>query len=263
MPRCPLELYNIDMKLIKKLIPFLIIFSTVFYFIRSSDEYNIRVLVANNDGVPWLYAVVGTIFGVLAAFAIQKEWVKWDALTEAVRGEVDGLEKMYLWSSHFPIKIKDKIHRHIKTYLDLVIREGWDRNKEGERSQEVDDVMEGLNMSIYEIFDEAPQLVPTSFALFSNILGHRSSRLEYSREHIPPLLKNTLQFSAFLLIGLSMFIAIKDFWLAFLFTASIASLAFSIFLVLVDLENPLMPGDWHITTKDYEALLKKITTIHS
>jgi hypothetical protein len=75
---------------------------------------------------------------------------------------------------------------------------------------------------------------------------------------MPPLLRNTLRFAAFLLIALSMFIAIKDIELAFLFTASIASLAYSIFLVLTDLDNPLKPGDWHITTKDYQALLTKI-----
>ena len=202
--------------------------------------------------------MVGTVFGMLAAFVIQKEWGKWDALTDAVRGEVDGLEKLYLWSSHFPEKIRNKIHGYIKSYLDLVIREGWSYSKKGEKSPEIEEIIVGLNASIYEIFDEAPQLVPTAFALLSNILGHRSSRLEYSREHMPPLLKNTLQFSAFLLIGLSMFIAVKDIWLAFLFTASIASLAYSIFLVLIDLDNPLEPGDWHITTRDYKALLEKI-----
>jgi hypothetical protein len=249
------------MKLIKKLIPFLVVFSIIFYFIRSSDEYNIRVLIANSDGVPWLYAVVGTIFGVLAAFVIQKEWGKWDALIEAVRGEVDGLEKLYLWSSHFPEKIKKKIHSEIKSYLSLMIQEGWSLSKKGEKSSEIEEIIANLNTSIYEIFDEAPQLVPTSFALLSGILGHRSSRLEYSLQHMPPLLKNTLQFSAFLLIALSMFIAVRDIWLAFLFTASIASLAFSIFLVLIDLDNPLEPGDWHITTDDYKSLLKKITTV--
>jgi len=51
------------MKLIKKLIPFLAVFWLIFYFIRTSDQYNIRILLANIDGVPWLYAVVGTIFG--------------------------------------------------------------------------------------------------------------------------------------------------------------------------------------------------------
>jgi hypothetical protein len=58
-----------------------------------------------------------------------------------------------------------------------------------------------------------------------------------------------------------MFIGIKNIWLAFLFTASIASLAFAIFLVLLDLDNPLKPGSWHITTKDYENLLARIDRI--
>jgi hypothetical protein len=247
------------MALLKKLIPFLLIFGTIFYFIRTSSLYDTRLLLSNIDGIPWLYAVVGTIFGVLAGFAIQKEWSEWNALTDAVRGEVDGLEKLYLWSSNFPEKIKSAIHANIRSYLALIIKEGWQYSEKGEKSKEVEDVIKDLNNNIYRIFDEAPQLMPTSFALLSTVLNHRSARLQHSAEHMPPLLRNTLRFAAFLLIGLSMFIAIKDIWLAFLFTASIASLAYSIFLVLMDLDNPLRPGDWHISTKDYKALFEKIS----
>jgi hypothetical protein len=247
------------MALVKKLIPFLIIFGAIFYFIRTSTLYDTRLLLANIDETPYLYAVVGTIFGVLAGFAIQQEWEEWNALTDAVRGEVDGLEKLYLWSSNFPEKIKNTIHGEIKRYLELIIKEGWQYSEKGEKSQEVEDIITDLNNSIYKIFDEAPQLMPTSFALLSVILNNRSARLQHSAEHMPPLLRNTLRFAAFLLIGLSMFIAIKDIYLAFVFTASIASLAYAIFLVLTDLDNPLKPGDWHITTKDYRALLEKIS----
>jgi hypothetical protein len=246
------------MALVKKLIPFLIVFGTIFYFIRTSSLYDTRLLLSNIDETPYLYAVVGTIFGVLAGFAIQQEWEEWNALVDAVRGEVDGLEKLYLWSSNFPEKIKDAIHAEIKRYLQLIIKEGWHYSEKGEKSQEVEDVITDLNNSIYKIFDEAPQLMPTSFALLSTVLNHRSARLQHSAEHMPPLLRNTLRFAAFLLIALSMFIAIKDIYLAFVFTASIASLAYAIFLVLTDLDNPLKPGDWHITTKDYRALLEKI-----
>jgi hypothetical protein len=247
------------MALVKKLIPFLVIFGTIFYFIRTSSLYDTRLLLSNIDETPYLYAVVGTIFGVLAGFAIQQEWEEWNALTDAVRGEVDGLEKLYLWSSNFPEKIMNAIHAEIRRYLELIIKEGWQYSEKGEKSREVEDVIIDLNTSIYKIFDEAPQLMPTSFALLSTVLNHRSARLQHSAEHMPPLLRNTLRFAAFLLIALSMFIAIKDIYLAFVFTASIASLAYAIFLVLTDLDNPLKPGDWHITTKDYQALLAKIS----
>ncbi len=246
------------MALIKKLIPFLIIFGAIFYFVRTSNLYNERLLLANIDETPYLYAVVGTIFGVLAGFAIQKEWEEWNALTDAVRGEVDGLEKLYLWSSNFPEKIKRPVHPDFKRYLELIIRHGWQYTEKGEKSQEVEEIIADLNNNIYRIFDEAPQLMPTSFALLSNVLNHRSARLHHSADHMPPLLRNTLRFAAFLLIALCMFIAIRDIWLAYLFTASIAALAYAIFLVLTDLDNPLKPGDWHITTKDYQALLAKI-----
>ena len=247
------------MRLALRLIPFFGIFSIIFYFIRTSDLYHSKVLLADIGGIPWLYAVIGTIFGVLAAFAIQKQWEKWDTLDNAVRDEADGLEKLYLWSNNFPKKIKRKIHSHIEKYLQLIVREGWLHSEKGERSPELEAIIADLNNAIYEIFDEAPQLMPTSFALLSSILNHRSLRLHHSAEHMPPLLKNTVQFAAFLLIGLSFFIGIKSAWLDFLFTASVGSLAFSIFVVLRDLDNPLQPGNWHITTEAYTVLLKKIS----
>jgi hypothetical protein len=245
------------MSLLKKLVPFLIIFSLIFYFVRTNDEYNTRILVADLGGVPWLYAAVGTIFGVLAAFAVQKEWDAWNALSEAVNGEVDSLEKLYLWSDHFPEKIRKPFHENIKKYTSLVISK-WRSTERGEKTPEIDNTLGALNDDIYRIFREAPELMPTSFSLFSNVMQYRSYRIQDSKRHMPPILKSTLQYAAFLLIFLSMFIGIKNTWLAFLFTASIASLAFAIFTVLQDLDNPLKPGSWHITTKDYEDLLVRI-----
>lgn len=246
------------MRLIKRLIPFLVVFSGLFYLIRTSDLYHTGILVADLGGIPWLYAVVGTVFGVLASFSIQKQWETWDTLADAVRNEAEGLEKLYLWSNNFPEKIRNHIHADITRYLELMTRVGWKYSRKGKRNPELDETITHLNEHIYEIFEEAPQLMPTSFALLSNVLNHRSVRRSHSNEHMPPLLKNTIQFTAFLLIGLSFLIGIKNVWLDLIFTASVGTLAFSIFLVLRDLDNPLEPGDWHITTEAYQTLLDKI-----
>jgi hypothetical protein len=248
------------MALFKKIIIFLIVFSFVFYFMRTNDEYNTRILVADLGGIPALFGAVSTIFGLLAAFAIQKQWDAWNALSEAVNGEVDSLEKLYLWSDHFPEKIKEPFHKNIREYTALVISH-WKATEQGEKTPEIDHALQALNDDIYRIFTEAPELMPTSFSLFSSVMQYRSYRIQDSTRHMPHILKNTLQYAAFLLIFLSMFIGIKNIWLAFLFTASIASLAFAIFLVLLDLDNPLKPGSWHITTKDYEDLLARIDRI--
>ena len=173
-------------------------------------------------------------------------------------GEIDGLEKLHRWSGHLPDKIGTEMRGYIKKYLTLVTHDGWKHNKKGEKDIRIEDVIMGLDMSVYKMFNETPGLASTSFSLLTKILDYRSSRIEYSGQHIPPLLKQTLHFSALLLIGLSMFVAIKDVWMALLFTASIACLIFSIFLVLKDLDNPMESGDWQVTTKDYEDLLEKI-----
>ena len=251
------------MKLIKKLVPFIIIFSIIFYFVRSSDFYSTKVLIENLTGVPALFGAIGIIFGIIAAFVIQKEWEKWDNLVDAVKTEVDGLERLFIWSNNFPEDLKLKIHNDIIEYLRIIIKEGWQFSERGVRSPEIEDIFNALNSTIYEIFAIAPQLMTITFALFSRIMESRSKRLLYSSEHVPDLLNQTMRFGAFLLIGLSMFIGVRTEWLAYLFTISIACLSYSVFVVLNDLNKPLEPGDWHITTKDYEDLLARIETAHS
>ncbi len=248
------------MKLLKKLVPFVIVFSGIFYFVRASSFYNSRILIADLGGIPWLYGAVSTMFGIIAAFVIQKEWEQWNDLLDAVKTETDGLEKLYLLSNNFPAAVKAKIHRNITDYLKVIIKEGWQFSERGIRSPEIEDIFNALSATIYEIASTAPQLMTITFALFSRIMESRSKRLLYSSEHIPNLLNHTMRFGAFLLIGLSMFIGVRSIWLAYLFTVSIACMAYAVFLVLNDLNQPLEPGDWHITTKDYEDLLERVQT---
>jgi hypothetical protein len=251
------------MKLIKKLVPFIIIFSAIFYFIRSSNLYSTKVLIENLSGVPALFGAIGIIFGIIAAFVIQKEWEQWNNLVDAVKTEVDGLERLFLWSNNFPKDLKLRIHADIVGYLRVIIKEGWQFSERGMRSPDIEDIFNALNSTIYEISATAPQLMSITFALFSRIMESRSRRLLYSSEHVPDLLNQTMRFGAFLLIGLSMFIGVRTEWLAYLFTISIACLSYSVFLVLNDLNKPLEPGDWHITTKDYEDLLARIEASRS
>jgi hypothetical protein len=248
------------MKLFKKLIPFAIIFSAIFYLVRTNDFYNTRILIENLGGVPALFGAVGIIFSVIAAFVIQKEWEQWDNLVDAVKTETDGLERLFLWSNNFPDELRVKIHANIVDYLKVIIKEGWQFSERGIRSPEIEDIFNTLSGTIYGTFSTAPQSMAITFALFSRIMESRSRRLLYSSEHVPDLLNETMGFGAFLLILLSMFIGVRADWLAYLFTISIACLSYSVFIVLHDLNQPLEAGDWHITTKDYEELLTRIET---
>jgi hypothetical protein len=62
-------------------------------------------------------------------------------------------------------------------------------------------------------------------------------------------------------IVLCLFIGIKDVWLDYTYTIGLSLMAYIIYIVIDDLDNPLIPGNWHLTTEDYESLLKRIETI--
>jgi hypothetical protein len=102
---------------------------------------------------------------------------------------------------------------------------------------------------------ERPEFMVTAFSMFSDVLRHRENRLHYSHRPMPKVLKSTVLLADVLVIGLSLLIGVRHMWLDYVFTLSIALLAFSVYLVLDDLDDPLRPGLWHLTPEDYRRLL--------
>ena len=65
-------------------------------------------------------------------------------------------------------------------------------------------------------------------------------------------------FADILLIILSLFLAVNNIYIDYVFTAAISLLAFALILVVDDLDNPFRPGAWHLTTDGYVSLLKEL-----
>ncbi len=233
-------------------------FAAVYYFFRTSDFYTMRILASDLGGAQWLYSLAGSIYGMITAFVINQQWGQWNHLADSVKGEVDALDRLHRWANNFPDPIKEKVQGRVVKYLHLMIREGLHLSESGIRSQAVEDALNQIERSIFEMFDTNPDLVPTSFSIFSDILQARTDRIKYSTHRVPDILRFTLFFAALILIGLSLFISGKNIPISYVFTASVATLVYIIFLVIDDLNNPLKPGAWYITSKDYKELLEKI-----
>lgn len=248
------------MKITLKITIFILLYSVVFYFFRTSSYYNVRLLLADLGGIPWLYATIGSIFGIISAFIIQKEWTQWSNLEDAVRSEIQALNELWLWTENLPDNNKYEIRQAIIDYLHVLIGEGWKKTEVGEISKELEKTLVVINSAIRDInvTSSNQYLVSTSFKLFSNITRYRTKRMRYSSVHMPQVLKRLFRFATGLLIFLSPFIAIKKIEIHYLFTVSIALLAYAMYLVADDLDHPLRPGGWHLTTKDYKSLLKKL-----
>jgi hypothetical protein len=247
------------MKLPQKGLIFFISFSGLFFLLRTYEDFNRNVLladIADLGGVPWLYSVVGIIFSVLAAFIIQNEWQQWSNLVAAVKGEIVGLEQLWRCANHLPEDARVSVCHPIHRYLTLLTTKGLDKIGPDEHAA-LDHAFITICDAVYGMPDH-PRLKSTVDSILANVISHRSSRLLYSSPSTPGILKNTLGFAAALVIVLSLFIGVRSIWLDYVFTISIALLAYVVYLVADDLDNPLRPGLWQITPHDYQELLRRL-----
>ena len=246
------------MKFKLKILFFIAIFSLIFYALHVSDFYNKKIILADLGGVPWLYASIGTLFSILVGFIIQKEWENWNSLVDAVSGEVNTLREMWLWSRYLPEEIGKVFHDSIKSYLEEMSENGLYKSESGVTSKRIEESIAKLNATMFGMFKNQPAVATNAFAFFTKLIEQRTQRIRFSSHHIPRSIKGIIFFATILMIGLSMFIGVKNIWLDYAFTMSVSALAYVIFLVIDDLDYPLIPGGWHLTAQPYTKLLKEI-----
>jgi len=245
----------------KKIIIFIVIFSAIFFCIHASGLYNINVIIEDLGGLPWLYSSLMILFSILAGFIIQKQWENWDNLVDSVKKEIDSLRELFLWSRYLPEEYKAGFSKCIKYYLGEMIGGGLVKSEKGKKSGRIELAFSALQALIFEMSHKNQQLMTTTFSFFSKIIESRTNRLLYGFHHIPQILKNAFLFCTFLVIFLCLFIGIKDVWLGYTFTLGLSMMVYIIYIIVDDLDNPLNMGNWHLTTEDYESLLKQIETV--
>jgi hypothetical protein len=249
------------MKPILKILLFLLIFSLTFWLIRTAD-YGKLVLIDLRDlgGIPWLYSAICLIFSILAAFTIQKEWESWNELVAAIKGEVGAVRELWLWSRDLAIEDRNKISNCLENYLATNLTE-WAAIKYGERSEACGKICDALRKIIVELKEETERR--QLLHLFTELIRNRNRKFDQSENRIPHILKNTLIFTDVLVIVLSLFIGVKNPIVDYIFTVSIGVLAYTIYIVIDDLDNPFRPGSWNLTSHDYSTLLDRIKNDHS
>ena len=128
--------------------------------------------------------------------------------------------------------------------------------RQGERSEACETICSALCKSIIELKEKTVRF--QLLHLFNELIRSRDKRFDQSLSHIPHILKHTLIFADVLLIVLSLFIGVKNPFVDYIFTVSIGVSAYTIYIVIDDLDNPFRPGSWHLTSDDYRILLDEI-----
>ena len=244
------------MKVSSKILLFFLFFSLIFWLLRTANSGELVLTdIRDLGGVPWLYSAICLIFSILAAFTIQKEWENWNQIVAATKGEVGAARELWLWSRDLSLDNEKTILHCLEDYLTVTIAE-WSATKQAERSEACGKTCGTLRRAIIELREDEARVHLLN--LFHEMIQNRNKRFDQSANRIPHILKNTLIFTDVPVIVLSLFIGVRNPFVDYVFTLSIGVLAYTIYMVIDDLDNPFKPGSWYLTPDDYRSLLDKM-----
>ena len=239
-----------------KFLLFFIVFITVFSVVRilGVDIYK----EAHHDlaGIGWLFSIIGLIFSILSGFLIQHLWDKWERIQKVVLEEINALDHLLMFSASHS-DTQEKTYTLIKEYIGHVIGYEWTSKVKLTEASGAVLALKDFNEE-YVASAHSQQDKTTQTKLINTLLYVRDRRILLATRRMPYIIKNTFLLSTILVIVLSLFVAIESIPLDFLFTISIASLVFAIYLIVDDMDNVLSPGAWHISSKLYKEFLKKL-----
>lgn len=146
----------------------------------------------------------------------------------------------------------------VRLYVAYVVNHEWSANTRLLDSNDAIFQLKELNKTLLAR-DRSSVTQNGAFAKLINSLFYiRERRILLATRRMPYIIKNTFLLSAILVIFLSLFVAIQSVVLDLIFTLSIGTLVFAIYLIVDDMDNILSPVAWHVSSKLYKEFSKKL-----
>ncbi|MBA3723366.1 MAG: DUF4239 domain-containing protein [Candidatus Levybacteria bacterium] len=244
---------------LSKIILFAAGFSIVFYTVRVSSIIPNNLVVDDFRSVIPLFSSITVIFSIISGFVIQAQWHKWDTLIDAVRGEVNMLRHIYVMAQNFPAGPRKKLRNSIEEYLEVLIASSdISSHHRGVRSKNVDKAMYEIDKNVFYVLDKYTQTGMGIFMLFNRAMEFRETRIQNGSNRLPIMLKLLIILMTITLIGASFFIFFNNVWFEYVFRLILALLAYTIYLIIDDLDDPFCPGNWQLKFKGYKELLQEM-----
>jgi|SRR6185369_12837532 len=245
--------------IIFRLFIFTLLFTFVFFVIRTLNILPPLQLHQNIDSIPWLFSAVSLIFSIISGFVIQSKWHTWDALIDATHGELNALRQLHILAHHFPKNTQTAIKHNISDYLQSMIKESKINTDLDIRSERVETAIYQLEETVFDIdYKQHPNIGAMTFDLVRKCMDYREKRLQNVAHKLPQGVKIFVISTTFFMIFSSLFIGVESIIYDYVFTLMIALLSYGIYLLIDDLDHPYRPGQWHLKIDDYENLLEEI-----
>ena len=204
-------------------------------------RFGIERLLVNNEVAGHYFAVVGTIYAVLLAFATIATWEKFNDAENATAQEIGALSALYRMSGGLGDEARDLVRSRLATYITTVVHDEWPAMARGSFSVSAHSALTDL-YAAYANYNPGTEresvILSASFDQLDHITQERYERLVLARGIIPGVLWVVLVSGAVLTTGFTLFFGSKSLWAQSLMTGLLSALIMLTLLVAVSLNFP-------------------------
>lgn len=206
---------------------------------RLSKEETID-RTSDNEVVNATFAIVGTIYALMAGFVIVVVWQGYSETQAVLSRETNALADIERMSRGFPVPIQRQVQDAARTYATMVIDQEWPKMKQGQSDPRADAAL----VELWRVYTSMPAdqqtspLYAASVSRLNEMGDSRRERLAASAGGIPNAMWALLYACAFATLVLSYFFVLKSVLLRRTLATFLATvLALSLFLISA-LEHP-------------------------
>jgi hypothetical protein len=204
-----------------------------------------------------IFAVVGTVYGLIAAFAIVAVWQDYTDANTVVAQEANALGALEHMSRGFDVVTKRQVQEAARTYAYQIIDDEWPAMARGRDSERV----QGALTELWQVYTDMAKHKKADQSLYERSIfqltemdTNRRARLAASQERIPTILWLMLYSGALSTLVLAYLFESPNDWFQRLVVALLAATTmFSVFLCAA-LEGPF-DGDISVSSKPFQYVI--------
>lgn len=240
------------------LISFIIAFSLL--VIRKVGNISVSPVDAGSLGN--FIQVIGTLYGIMAAFIVYIVWDRYNKISEISEKETDSLSELYALVTYLEDdKMSLIIKKSITQYAKTVIEKGWVKLYKGQKSKRASAALHRVYKDIKLIKSNRkrfPVIFGQIISKYEDVSDLRTQRVAMSAEHLPKSLRALIVFDSIALVLSVVLLPYTSFWIAlFIVLATTITVVLSL-QVIFDLDDPLAPGEWQLTPQAFKDLIEEL-----
>ena len=195
-----------------------------------------KVVMPHHDVTAAIFAITGTIYAVLLAFAVVIVWQSFTDTQTTVTQEANAVADLDRISRGFPVVLRRQVHDDALTYAHVVIIREWPLMANGGSSPEANAALIELWHAYTDMhgLQQSSPLYGQSLSELNDITDDRRVRLLSSQSRVPTVMWAMLVLGGVVVVLFSFLFAVRSLWLHAVMTVMLSGMiALSLLLIYV------------------------------